>query len=179
MCIQLEYTATLNDGLHQIIFAFEVSTHHGHRGHGMNYVSHVRRHSDHETVTQSVIRNTRGTEILCSHKHTATQENQGSNRGTSEGGGRQKLKKVDGDFPACMRLESNNENNTRRNEDLKGKGRGRLKHHNVDGDVPLCLRNFDEENKNSSSSSKKNSKERDGARKQHIEPHEGMEAEAK
>ena len=55
-----------------------------------------------------------------------------------------KLKKVDGDFPACMRREnSNNENNTRRNEDLKGKGGSRLKHYNVDGYVPLCLRNFD------------------------------------
>ena len=69
-------------------------------------------------------------------------------------------KNVDGDFPACMRRENNiNENNTRRNEDLKGKGGGRLKHYNVDGDVPLCVRKFDEENKDSSSS-KKNSKER-------------------
>ena len=38
-----------------------------------------------------------------SQMHTATQENQRSDRGTSEGGGRDKLKKVDGDFPACMR----------------------------------------------------------------------------
>ena len=59
-----------------------------------------------------------------------------------------------------MRRENNNnENKTRRNEDLKGKGGGRLKHCNVDGDVPLCLRSFDEEN-NNSSSSKNNSKER-------------------
>ena len=59
-----------------------------------------------------------------------------------------------------MRRENNNnENKTRRNEDLKGKGGGRLKHCNVDGDVPLCLRSFDEENKDSSSSNK-NSKER-------------------
>ena len=70
-----------------------------------------------------------------------------------------KLKKVDGDFPACMRHEKdNNDDNTRKNEDLKGKGGGRLKHFNVDGDVPLCLRNFDEENKDGSSS-RKNSKE--------------------
>ena len=60
-----------------------------------------------------------------------------------------------------MRRENNNnENKTRRNEDLKGKGGGRLKHCNVDRDVPLCLRSFDEENKDSSSRSKKNSKER-------------------
>ena len=46
--------------------------------------------------------------------HTATQENQGINRGTDEGVGREKLKKVDGDFPACMRRESdNNDDNTR------------------------------------------------------------------
>ena len=69
-------------------------------------------------------------------------------------------KQVDGDFPACMRRENNNnENKARRNEDLKGKGEGRLKLCNVDGDVPLCLRSFDEENKDSSSS-KKDNKER-------------------
>ena len=36
---------------------------------------------------------------------TATQGNQQTNRSTSEGGGRDKLKNVDGDFPACMRLK--------------------------------------------------------------------------
>ena len=73
--------------------------------------------------------------------HTATQENQRSDRGTSEGGGRDKLKKVDGDFPACMTQKTdNNDDNTRKNEDLKGRGGGRLKHYNVGGDVPLCLR---------------------------------------
>ena len=93
--------------------------------------------------------------------HTITQGNQGSYKYTSEGGGRQKVKQADGDFPARTRRENNNdENKTRRNEDLKGKGGGRLKHCNVDGDVPLCLRSFDEENKDSSSRSKKNSKER-------------------
>ena len=40
---------------------------------------------------------------MSSQIHTATQENQRSDKGTSEGGGRDKLKKVDGDFPACMR----------------------------------------------------------------------------
>ena len=72
---------------------------------------------------------------------TATQGNQQSNRSTSEGGGRDKLKKVDECFPACMRLEKDrNDDHTRKNEDLKGRGGGRFKHHNVDGDVPLCLR---------------------------------------
>ena len=37
------------------------------------------------------------------HMHTATQENQRSDRGTSEGGGKDNLKKVDGGFPTCMR----------------------------------------------------------------------------
>ena len=75
-----------------------------------------------------------------SHIYTATQRNQGSDRCTSEGGGRQKLKQIDGDFPVCMRRENeDNENKTRRNEDLKGKGRGRLKLCNVDGDVSIVF----------------------------------------
>ena len=37
--------------------------------------------------------------------HTATQGNQQTNRSTSEGGGRDKLRNVDGDLPACMRLK--------------------------------------------------------------------------
>ena len=37
----------------------------------------------------------------------------------------EKLEKVDGDFPTCMRHnEDNNDDNTRKNEDLKGKGGG-------------------------------------------------------
>ena len=40
-----------------------------------------------------------------SQMQTATQGDQQSNRSTSEGGGRDKVKKVDGDFPACMRLK--------------------------------------------------------------------------
>ena len=87
-----------------------------------------------------------------SQVHTTTQGHQGSDRCTSEGGSRQKLKQVDGDFPACTRRENNNnEDKKRRTEDLKGKGAGRLEHCNVDGDVPLCLRRFDEEDKDSSS----------------------------
>ena len=55
--------------------------------------------------------------------HTATQENQGSDRGTSDGGGKQKLKKVDGDFPACMRRENNKNEN--KNEKKRGSERKR------------------------------------------------------
>ena len=42
---------------------------------------------------------------MSSQMQTATQGNQQTNRSTSEGGGRDKLKHVDGDFPACMRLK--------------------------------------------------------------------------
>ena len=109
---------------------------------------------------------------MSSQIHKTTQGNQGSDRCTSEGGGRQKLKQDDGDFPACMRRENNNrENKTRRNGDLKGEGGGRLKHCNVDGDVPLCLRSFDEENKDSSSI-KIEQQRKDGERKQRFEQHE-------
>ena len=103
--------------------------------------------------------------------HTTTQGNLGKDRHTSEGGGRQKLKQVDGDFPACMRRENNNnEDKTRKNEDLKGKGGARLKHCNVDGEVPLFLRSFDEENK--SSSSQKEQQRKDDERKPRFEQHE-------
>ena len=53
-----------------------------------------------------------------SQLHTTTQGHQGSDRCTSEGGSRQKLKQVDGDFPACTRRENNN------NEDKKEKNWG-------------------------------------------------------
>ena len=54
-----------------------------------------------------------------SQMHTATEENQRSDRSTSEGGCKDKLKKVDGHFPTCMRHKrDNNDDNTRKNEDL-------------------------------------------------------------
>ena len=108
---------------------------------------------------------------MSSQIHKTTQGNQGSDRCTSEGGGRQKLKQDDGDFPACMRRANNNrENKTRRNEDLKGEGGGILKHCNVDGDVPLCVRSFDEENNDSSIKTEQQRK--DGEWKQRFEQHE-------
>ena len=50
-------------------------------------------------------------------------------------------KKLTVTLPACMRhkKKDNNDENTRKNEGLKGKGGRILKHYNVDGDVPLCL----------------------------------------
>ena len=60
--------------------------------------------------------------------------------------------------------KDNNDDNTRKNEDLKGKGGGRLKHYNVDGDVPLCLRKTEKES-NDDSSSKGKAARRKGMRK--------------
>ena len=54
--------------------------------------------------------------------------------------------------------KDNNDDNTRKNEDLKRKGRRRLKHYNVDGDVPLCLRKTEEKSKDGSNNNKKNKK---------------------
>ena len=59
----------------------------------------------------------------------------------TQGEGRDKLMKVDDDLPTCMRnSRNNNDDETKRMEDLRGKGGGRLKHRTIDGDVPLCLR---------------------------------------
>ena len=71
---------------------------------------------------------------------------------TGNGGGRQQLKHVDGDFPWCMRRKSeDNEAKTRENENSRGKGGGRHKLRHVDGDVPLSTRSKGEEDKDSSS----------------------------
>ena len=40
---------------------------------------------------------------MSSQKKTTSQRTHSNERCTSEGGGRDKLKKVDGDFPTCMR----------------------------------------------------------------------------
>ena len=59
----------------------------------------------------------------------------------NQGEGRDKLMEVDDDLPTCMRnSRNNNDDETKRMEDLRGKGGGRLKHRTIDGDVPLCLR---------------------------------------
>ena len=91
-----------------------------------------------------------------SQMHTATQENQRSDRSTSEGGGRDKLKK------SWRWLSNMHETEKRqqrwqheRKRKPERKRRGRLKHYNVDGDVPLCLRKTEEKSKDGSSSSNK------------------------
>ena len=51
---------------------------------------------------------------MSSRRQTATQGNQQTNRNTSEGGGSDKLKNVDGDFLACMRLMESIEDNAKK-----------------------------------------------------------------
>ena len=59
----------------------------------------------------------------------------------NQGEGRDKLMKVDDDSPTCMRnSRNNNDDETKRMEDLRGKGGGRLLHRTIDEDVLLCLR---------------------------------------
>ena len=100
---------------------------------------------------------------MSSQRQTATQGIQQTNRNTSEGCGRDKLKNVDGDFPACMRLKMGSiEDNAKKNESLKGRGGGRLEYNNVDGDMPLCLGKTERKSKGGSSSneSEKDNKSR-------------------
>ena len=104
---------------------------------------------------------------MSSQRQTATQGIQQTNRNTSEGGGRDKLENVDGDFPACMRvikesIEDNAKKQKTKNESLKRRVGGRLKYSNVDGDMPLCLRKTVRKRKGGSSSneSEKDNKSR-------------------
>ena len=95
-------------------------------------------------------------------KTVSLQRNHSNERCTSEGGGRDKLMKVDGDFPTCMRKSrNNNEHEARKMEDLRGKGGGRLKHRTFDGDVPLCLRKTEKESNDDSSSKGKKREEKE------------------
>ena len=58
---------------------------------------------------------------MSSQKTVTSQRNHSNERCTSEGGGRDKFKKVDGDFPTCIRKNrNNNEDETRKLEDLSG-----------------------------------------------------------
>ena len=80
----------------------------------------------------------------------------------NQGEGRDKLMKVDDDLPTCMRnSRNNNDDETRRMEDLRGKGGGRLKHRTIDGDVPLCLRKIEKDSNDDSSSKGKTREEKE------------------
>ena len=97
-----------------------------------------------------------------SRMHTATQENQGSDRGTSEGVAGKISKKLIVTFQQAWDVKKTTTMTTQKRK------RGRLKHYNVDGDVPLCLRKIDEESKDGSRQQRK-----EWQRKLHIEQHEG------
>ena len=78
---------------------------------------------------------------MSSQKDTETHKDQRDDKRTGNGGGRQKLQHVDGDFPWCMRRKSeDNEAKTRENENSRATGGGRQKLRHDDGDVPLSLR---------------------------------------
>ena len=67
---------------------------------------------------------------VSSQRQTATQGNRQTNRKTSEGGGRDKLKNVDGDLPACMRLrkESIEDNAKERKPERKRRRTTQIQH---------------------------------------------------
>ena len=67
-----------------------------------------------------------------SQDYTETHKDQRDDKGTGNGGGRQKLKHVDGGW--CKRRKSEDKKQQRENEISKGKGR------HVDGDIPLSMR---------------------------------------
>ena len=121
---------------------------------------------------------------MSSHKKTRIYKDQEDEKTNGKGGGRQKFKHVDGDFPLCMRSKDEKcELKMRKTEKLKGRGGGRQKLRHVDGDVPMSMRSKEDEReskskekeKGSSSktksegSSKKKQKKRSRKRKQRSE----------
>ena len=77
---------------------------------------------------------------MSSRVYTETHKDPRDDKRKGDGGGRHKLRHVDGDFPCCMRRTSeDNEANMRENENSRGKGGGTHKLRNVDGDVPLSM----------------------------------------
>ena len=60
---------------------------------------------------------------MSSQKTISLQRNHNNERCTSEGGGRDKLMKVDGDFPTCMRKSRNNNEDETKNGRLERKRR--------------------------------------------------------
>ena len=67
-------------------------------------------------------------ETMSSRVYTETHKEHRDDKRKGDGGGRQKLKRVDGDFPCCMRRESeDNKAKTRENENSKDKGGDRQK----------------------------------------------------
>ena len=72
-------------------------------------------------------------------------ENQNDEYFEVKGGGRQRQRHVDGDFPSCMRKtkkEQHPEDDLR--VWMKGRGGDRKEHRFINGDVPRCMRNKEE-----------------------------------
>ena len=75
---------------------------------------------------------------------------------------RKNLMKAEDESPTHTRNSKNdNDDETKRMEDMRGKGGGRLKHRTVDGDVPLCLRRNLRDSKEDSSSKRKTYEEKE------------------
>ena len=75
---------------------------------------------------------------------------------------RNNLTQFDDDSPTHTRnSRSNNDDESKRMEDLRGKGGGRLKHCTVDGDVPLCLRKNQKDSNDDCSSKRKTREEKE------------------
>ena len=84
-----------------------------------------------------------------------------SPRGNQEESGNN-LMNVDDDSPTHMRnSRNNNDDETKRMEELRGKGGERLKHRTVGGDVPLCLRKNQRDSHDDSSSKRKTREEKE------------------
>ena len=78
---------------------------------------------------------------------------------TCQSGNLTYIKFQDIEEEVCMRQQrDNNDDNSRKNEDLKGKGGGRLIHYNVDGDVSLCHRKTEEKAKTTAAAIKRTTK---------------------
>ena len=72
-------------------------------------------------------------------------ENQNHEYFEAKGGGRRRLRHVDGDFPSCMRKTKKEQHPE---DDLRvwmeGRGGGRKEPRLINGDVPRCMRNKEE-----------------------------------
>ena len=72
-------------------------------------------------------------------------ENQNHEYFEVKGGGRRRLRHVDGDFPSCMRKTKKEQHPE---DDLRvwmeGRGGGRKEPRLINGDVPRCMRNKEE-----------------------------------
>ena len=87
-------------------------------------------------------------------------ETSSSQRMISIQGNQEESRKAEDELPTHTRnSKNNNDDETKRMEEMRGKGGGRLKHRTVDGGVPLCLRRRNLRDSKDDSSSKRNTHE--------------------